>query len=488
MIQLLSGDARDVLPTLAADSVQCVVTSPPYYGLRDYGTALWDGGDGACDHVKTVYKPASYANGRGEVGNGCSGWRGEQRNQSEPFRDTCGKCGATRIDRQIGLEATPDEYLATMVGVFREIRRVLRPDGTVWCNMGDSYNANQGSGWTPTRGHNGHASPKVNSGLAAKQLLMMPARLALALQADGWWLRSDIIIAKKNPMPESCRDRPTSAHEHVFLLTKAARYFYDIDGVREPIKDSSIARLTQPNVLNQPGGPKDSGEGNRSHRKTLRNQAERLIAAEKWTDRFEGWAEWDTTQGRNLRNVWDISTEAFKGSHFATMPTSVVERCIRAGTSERGACSQCGAPWGRVVEQTRASSWEARKAAGHVSNIGGSVALQVANGATHDFDNRAGGFGDPKMERTTGWSPGCRCGTTETRPCVVLDPFAGAGTTLLVADRLQRDAIGIELSPDYTRLAMQRCQDDAPLFTSFPPASDDTYDSGMRDLFRDAAD
>jgi DNA modification methylase len=139
VIRLLSGDCRDLLATLPADSVQCVVTSPPYYGLRDYGTAQWDGGDAACDHVKVVYKPAVYANSRGEVGNGCSGWRGEQRNQSEPYRDTCGKCGAMRVDRQIGLEATPDEYLATMVGVFRHIRRVLRPDGTCWVNMGDSY-------------------------------------------------------------------------------------------------------------------------------------------------------------------------------------------------------------------------------------------------------------------------------------------------------------------------------------------------------------
>ena len=160
-----------------------------------------------------------------------------------PYRDTCGKCGATRVDRQIGLESSPDEYLATMVGVFREVRRVLRPDGTCWVNMGDSYcsgtNAPRKS--TTTEGDDVPASWAARSqperttggGLAAKQLLMMPARLALALQADGWWVRSDIIWHKPNPMPESVTDRPTSAHEHVYLLTKSARYFYDAEAVRE---------------------------------------------------------------------------------------------------------------------------------------------------------------------------------------------------------------------------------------------------------------
>ena len=129
-ITLLSGDCRDVLPTLGPNSVHCVVTSPPYYGLRDYGTAQWDGGDAACDHIKTVYTPASYSRGHHGSDRGCQGWRGGERNQSEPYGHVCGKCGARRVDRQIGLEATPDEYLATMVAVFREVRRVLRPDGT----------------------------------------------------------------------------------------------------------------------------------------------------------------------------------------------------------------------------------------------------------------------------------------------------------------------------------------------------------------------
>ena len=213
MIRLLAGDCRDVLATLPADSVQCVVTSPPYYGLRDYGTAQWDGGDAACDHAQKRSMGATTLrlDGREHLG----AYDGEKATQiGTPYRATCGKCGAVRVDRQIGLEATPAEYLVTMVAVFREVRRVMRPDAVAFVNMGDSY--------------------------SDKQLLMMPARLALALQADGWYIRSDIIWHKPSPMPESVTDRPTSAHEHVFLLTKSARYFYDADAVRSPLADKTF--------------------------------------------------------------------------------------------------------------------------------------------------------------------------------------------------------------------------------------------------------
>jgi hypothetical protein len=182
-MRVLHGDARTILPTLASDSVQCVVTSPPYYGLRDYGVA-----------------------------------------------------------GQIGLEPSPTDFVMALVEVFREVRRVLRPDGTLWLNLGDSYNAkpsgvryDNAAGFRNGTAYTSDTSKQGwDSGLAAKQLLMMPARVALALQADGWWLRSDIIWSKPNPMPESVTDRPTSAHEHVFLLTKSARYYWDADAVRDP--------------------------------------------------------------------------------------------------------------------------------------------------------------------------------------------------------------------------------------------------------------
>ena len=200
------------------------------------------------------------------------------------------RCGARRIDRQIGLEATAEEWIAELVGVFREVRRVLRDDGTCWVNCGDAFRD--------------------------KQLLMMPARLALALQADGWWLRSQIVWAKPNPMPESTRDRPTSAYEMVYLLSKKPRYFYDADAVREG--DDVYTRKA--------GG--------------YTNHAAQMVDGRKPFQGKGGFADSDiTTVGRNLRNVWTIATQAFSESHYATMPTALVERCIRAGTSEKGCCS-----------------------------------------------------------------------------------------------------------------------------------------------------
>ncbi len=600
-IRLIGGDCRDVLATLPANSVHCVVTSPPYYGLRDYG-----------------------------------------------------------VDRQIGLEPTPDAYLAEMVRVFREVRRVMRHDAVAFINMGDSYQD--------------------------KQLLMMPARLALALQADGWWLRSDIIWHKPNPMPESvsgshvtrhmitvsdyerlssvsgagkcanedgagdvpsvparqisnrqasvsadsqgnshsqstgrtsgsareapavlgigagpsepseirgdaqgqgdpyqavseisgqsagqgcqCSEasaderqpdkagaapsgqqpisanrqgqgaqasgtcqtqgsdpfdgedadcggmedgsassqgallllcqggeaddrpcdpavqgrtayqnqrrpglpavqlqeeqstdparlvacpgcdkcvggyitrlsagRPTSSHEHVFLLAKAARYFYDADAVRET-------------MTHEPHPPRNLATG--------RLNSDNCVAQ---SDRVWG------NGTRNMRNVWTLPTHSFPGAHFATFPPALAERCIRAGTSERGCCAACGAPWVRVTERT--------------------AMVIDRSERTHPFGRTrtSGTMLEPPTSTTTGWAPSCAC-NADTVPCTVLDPFAGAGTTMLVADRLQRDAIGIELNPDYTRMAMDRCRDDAPLFAEPSPAPSETPETPrIRDLF-----
>lgn len=374
-IRLLAGDCREVLATLPADSVHCVCTSPPYYALRSYLP------DGHADK-----------------------------------------------HREIGSEPTPDAYLAEMVAVFREIRRVMRHDAVAFVNMGDSY--------------------------SDKQLLMMPARLALALQADGWWLRSDIIWHKPNPMPESVTDRPTSAHEHVFLLAKAARYYYDADAVREPHEPASLARSERAwNPSTRNGDNKPPAESARWRVQELRYS--------------EG--------GRNLRNVWTIATAPYSAAHFATYPPALAERCIRAGTSERGCCAACGAPWARQTET------------GYIKNPntwGKSSAGRTAVTGSNNWDG--GAYPNLcKQVTTTGWAPSCACDVA-TVPCTVLDPFAGAGTTLLVADRLQRDAIGIELSPDYTRMAMDRCRDDAPLFAepSPPPAEPlDLEEPRIRDLF-----
>ena len=308
-VRILPGDCRTVLPTLPAGSVQCCVTSPPYYGLRDYGVA-----------------------------------------------------------GQMGQESSPAEYVADMVALFREVRRVLADDGTLWLNIGDSY-ANPGhSKGNPGSGRNSAAKAeigwvkpysKTGEGLKNKDLIGIPWEMAFALRADGWYLRSDIIWHKPNPMPESCTDRPTSAHEHVFLFAKRDRYFYDADAIKETATASPRAVSSRSKATD-----KQQLEGRQ----------------------LNGNLGWDRPEmGRNARNVWTIATQPYSSAHFATMPPALAERCIQAGTKP----------------------------------------------------------GD-----------------------TVLDPFGGAGTTGLVADRLGRSAVLIELNPAYAALGSNRIADDAGLFAS----------------------
>jgi len=272
--KMLEGDTRDRLADLEAESVQTVVTSPPYWGLRDYG-----------------------------------------------------------VDGQLGLEATLDEYVANLVAVFREVRRVLRDDGTVWLNLGDSY-----------------------AGLKPKDLCGTPWRVAFALQADGWWLRQEIIWHKPNPMPESVKDRCTRGHEQVFMLTQKARYFYDADAIREADAGTDHARTV---LEGQPSLEPSNG----------------LLPTHSGLRKAEG----RKGAGRNKRSVWTVATQPYSEAHFATFPPKLIEPCILAGSRE----------------------------------------------------------GD-----------------------TVLDPFAGSGTTLMVALRHNRSALGIELNPEYVRLAERRIRGD----------------------------
>jgi len=510
-IRLLTGDCRDVLATLPEASVHCCVTSPPYYGLRDYGTAQWEGGDAACDHVVAINADRTQRDAKNAVRDDAagayahpSGWRAGGR--AMDLRQC--SCGARRIDRQLGLEATPEAYLAAMVEVFRAVRRVLRDDGTCWVNIGDSY----ANGGVEKRdgGHGfvdgGKAKLDAAKGallsnrwhdpvLKPKDLMLMPARLALALQADGWWVRSAIVWAKPNPMPESCRDRPTSAYEMVYLLSKAARYFYDADAVREEVTGNQHVGRADGGISLPRGGGVDTGGARPSMPTGL-------------------------VSNRNLRNVWTIPTHAYSDAHFATFPPALVERCIRAGTSERGACSACGAPWVRVTERV-ATGRTQKMADGWDTGDGG-------HGTVHRAGREAGMAGVPVIASIiTGWRASCQCAelrctscsvvldsTYERKasdgvpgerecphcgsrmewsapnpvPCTVLDCFVGSGTTALVADRLQRHAIGIDLSIDYAAMAQRRLTDDCPLFTSWAPAETDAQDERMRDLFSVAAD
>ncbi len=430
-IKILQGDVFARLAELPDESVHCVVTSPPYWGLRSYG-------------------------------------------------DLAG---------EIGREPTLAEHIDVLVRVFREVRRVLRPDGTCWMNYGDAY-ANDGKWGGESGGKQSYLDDanrrrvgreKRRTGLKPKDLMLMPARVALALQADGWWVRSEIIWEKPNPLPESVKDRPTSAHEKIFLLTKSTTYFYDAFAVRTPMAASSIQRFNQPTFDQQTGGPKDPKSGNRSHRKVLENLKARTVPA-SWAmspsyqnqdprypkrDKQRGHSRrhdglndrWDhmtkaeqQAMGANLRNVWTIAPEPFRDSHYATFPTALAATCIKAGTSQRGACSECGAPLVRLTDTE------------HIPQP--DVSLERGKRAKESLDPSSGWGGTQRMfglHTHTGWTPSCACEGARLVPCRVLDPFGGAGTVGLVADRLGRDAILIELSPTYAEMAKARIRDDAPL-------------------------
>ncbi len=310
--RILIGDCRKTLQTRHDASVHCCVTSPPYYGLRDYGTATWQGGDPDCGHKQST---ARNDGGRSNA----DGFHGSTAADSDKgamnYPHVCGKCGAKRIDSQIGLEQTPDEYVAQLVGVFREVWRVLRDDGTVWLNLGDSY----GTGTTAKRQQStnpgvGANTPEAQNSVGrcggyAKQLIGIPWRVAFALQADGWYLRQDIIWHKPNPMPESVRDRCTKAHEYIFLLSKQARYYYDAEAIKEPGRD---------------WGTRDRKAGSA------------FVDGTPGRSRQSGGTNCDFSQGRNRRSVWTVTTKPYKGAHFATFPPDLIEPCILAGCPEGG--------------------------------------------------------------------------------------------------------------------------------------------------------
>jgi DNA modification methylase len=424
-----------MLKEIVDESIHCVVTSPPFFGLRDYGTAKWDGGDFRHSHDRI---PA-----RG--GRGGSGSPGKQTEGSFPsdFPAAICSCGARRVDSQIGLEPTPDAYVAELVAVFREIRRVLRKDGTVFLNLGDSY-ASQPAGnsdetFSAKQSSNAgsvirRTKSTITTGLKPKDLIGIPWRVAFALQADGWWLRQDIIWAKPNPMPESVTDRCTKAHEYVFLLTKAERYYFDQDAIREEHKPESIERVSRP----------WNGDGQRGYpgQAQLRDRGEALNTCHP--------------NGRNKRSVWTVATQPFSEAHFATFPPALIEPCILAGCPAK-ACAKCGAPWVREVEREttfQGGSGKAGRSAEDANASGKWAGKQYGTNIK---------LGPVVSTKTLGFSPSCSCGG-DTTAGTVLDPFGGAGTTRLVADRLQRNAILIELNPQYAAMARRRITDDGGMF------------------------
>ena len=307
-ITIYNADALECLRQLPNESVNCCITSPPYWGLRDYGTATWEGGDVACDHLrprKGGDGPLSPINGGGSDRDTSVGL--------QQFSGACRKCGARRIDAQIGLESTPEAYVDRLVEVFREVKRVLRDDGTLWLNLGDSYaGGGNNRGGNPSekspkqksnRGVYGQIATPVPDGIKPKDLCGVPWRTAFALQESGWWLRSDIIWHKPNPTPESVTDRPTKSHEYLFLLAKSERYFYDADAVAEPAAEFAGFRGGKGS---KSGANGDRNDGGRANVRSIR----------------------DT---RNKRDVWTVTSDPFPETHFATFPPDLILPCVLAG-------------------------------------------------------------------------------------------------------------------------------------------------------------
>lgn len=395
--EILEGDALARLRELPDEHVQTVVTSPPYWGLRDYG-----------------------------------------------------------VEGQIGLEDSPEAFIDRLVEVFTEVRRVMRPDATAWINMGDCYAANRPgnapgefstSGLTnPARQNAAHgglnriarrdeASRARSAGRAArsgcgrkmKDLIGQPWMLAFALRDRvGLYLRQEIIWHKRSVMPESTRDRPTRSHEQLFLFAKGERYFYDGFAIREPRSGETHGRGANDN-------PK-------------RRATVEIGGARRTIFRAAG----DGGADRNRRSVWTLGPERSPSAdHFATFPTKLVEPCVLAGTSARGACAACGAPWRRVLSKASGgaigASWLPHSAERDASR---------GNSKTESSEGYTPG-------KTIGWEPTCECvgpdgGQPATVPCVVLDPFSGTATTGVVALRHGRSYLGIELSPKYAEISRER--------------------------------
>lgn len=413
--KLICGNALDILKKGKEKSIQTCICSPPYFGLRDYQTASWQGGDEECEHTVSHYSD----NMKPHVDRP---FRGERR--------YCLKCGATRVDEQIGLENTVEEYVDHLVEVFREVRRMLRDDGTLWLNLGDSYNGSGGAGGDYGKGGLKEGQPKYPGrnlkGLGPKQLLGIPWRVALALQADGWILRQDIIWSKGNPMPESVKDRCTKSHEYIFLFSKNKKYFYDYIAIAEPaIYGNSWSASNTHTAVGQGG----------KHGKT---------------SIFE--QRWENTNGlRNKRSVWNVNTRPVKDAHFATFPVDLIEPMILAATSEHGCCKTCGKSYQRIVEKETTFEGGSGKA-GRTSED----ANQSGKWAGQQYGENIK-LGPVTHTRTTGWKATCEC-QSDTVSSWVLDPFVGSGTTAVVALKNKRRFIGVDLNPDYIQIAEKRIQ------------------------------
>ena len=503
---IINGDSLEVLKGMPENSVHCCITSPPYYGLRKYGLppVTW-GGDKSCEHVWEEVHPPGHR--KSDTNPGPMQHEGN-KNREQLTSDICSKCGAWK--GELGLEPTPEMYVSHLVEIFREVRRVLRPEGLFWLNIGDSYASGKGSMYNPGGNekslnkdaknagavplHKGNRSTLALSGLKPKDLMEIPSDVSRALRLDGWYLRARLPWIKRNSMPSSVEDRPAASIEYVFLLAKSRLCFYDRVAVLQRSSESYNNDKRPRGILRQRvnknskypdegqfkkqdevGNPQYTGFNERYAAKVA---AQGVLPTRNFRDSDLFFKTWQgllhNEDGEPMALV--VNPRSYKGAHFASFPLALVEPMIVASTSEKGCCPSCGAPWKRIVTK---ESYIYRPTTGS----GNQKTDQLPEAAV----GLAGTGGHVAADYTTiGWEPSCKCyeqavaanntdaikaylvehpedesvwkmlAYQQTIPCTVLDPFGGSGATGAEAEILGRSCIIIELKSDYCALAQER--------------------------------
>ncbi len=423
------------LKALPDNCIDCCVTSPPYYGLRDYNT-------------DAVTFPACTFSIFGFT---------------EKFKKWTGNYGQ---------EPSPKMFVAHTVLIFEQVLRVLTPTGTLWLNFGDSY-ASSGKNRTVEHASKnstikgGHTSQiqslkqqnKITSGLKEKDLIGIPWMVAFALRDAGWYLRQDIIWSKPNPMPESVTDRCTKAHEYFFMLTKSPKYYYDAVSIKTASKnpEDDLRRMAD-QTKNNKSNPDVLKNGLRPKTDKQRGHSRRH---DGFNDRWDDMSKSDQqAMGANKRSVWTVSTKPFSEAHFATFPPDLIVDCIKAGSGEHGCCADCGSPYTRQFDKelmpTAKASYNSK------TDIRDVEADKQDQGSNRQKSGHKPGH--INKITTTGWVKTCKCDTAAIKPAIILDPFMGAGTTGLVAKKMGRNYIGYELNPAYIKINEARLYNELGLF------------------------
>ena len=397
-ITFLQGNCLDKIQELDDNSIDCVVSSPPYWGLRDYG-----------------------------------------------------------VEGQLGLEKTYQEHIKNIVEIFRAMKPKLKETATIWLNYGDSYAATVNGTKVKDiknddRGFVDKPFSTIQGVLKPKDLVMIPNRIAIALQDDGWWIRSEIIWHKPNPMPESVKDRPTSAHEKIWLITKSKKYYYDADAIRVPQKQDSIARAGRDVWKNNKTDSGNYSIPNVDSAKKLNQKVLDTVAEGK-------------IPMANKRNVWTVTTKPFKGAHFATFPKDLIEPCIKAGCPEK-ICVECGKPYIRKIKIGNYNKEYQKSCGGNVDGkyTGKSTKNYKGAKAQNPSETKKRILESLREKIDLGLHKNCECNTQDYKPGIVLDPFGGSGTTGIVSKHLKRKAILIELNEEYISIAKKRINKEFGLF------------------------